>query len=403
MRAARKLGRCAAVMVVAIGIPLGAQATTLSGRASTVVEWWDTPQEESALPFYQYLLLTGRDLGGTGVDFRGYGRYGNDLANETDAESRLYYAYLEKKGLAGRIDVKGGRQFISTAAATTLADAVDVKVRNLGPFAIELYGGGGVDQEGNFETGGLLWGGEVSATPVKGAEFGLSYYQEWNDSALEKELIGLDGRYDYKNIADLYAECQFNYLSNAVSYFLGGASYHGDDTWTARLEYLYSLPVFDSTSIYSVFAVSEYEELSAQGTWRLAPGLRLLAHYTREMYEEMADADVYELGVEKIRTDRFSGYAIGTVRDDRDGQDLWGVKLRAAWRTTPKLTLGAGFHYDVFERDADDDDDTTSKRYWIDGRFAITSRIDCEVKAERIESDLYDYYNRGRVRVNVRF
>jgi hypothetical protein len=368
-----------------------------------VLEWWDNSEEDTAVPFYQYLLLNGRDLGVTGLNFHGYGRYANDLANEADVASRLYYAYLEKKNLANLVDLKGGRQFIATSAATTLTDALDVKVHDIGFFSFELYGGTEVKRHESYETGGLLWGAEVAANPTEGADLALSYFQQWRHGELLRELIGLDGRYDYRSLADLYGEVQFNYLANSVSYALAGGSLHADPNWSLRAEYLYSLPVFDSTSIYSVFAVSEYEELSGEAVVRLAPGLRLLARYAREMYEEFEDADVYELGVEKIRTARWSGYIFGTLRDDHDGQDLKGIKASASLQVLEKLSVGAGAHFDVLERDDAEDDDTTAKRYWIDGRYAFTNRIGCELKVERVESALWDYYNRGRVRVNVRF
>src|SRR5512145_1554048 len=118
MKAAKGIVGCAVLAALLFCGPPGARAASLSGRASTVVEWWDNSEEDTAVPFYQYLLLNGRDLGVAGLDFHGYGRYANDLANEADVASRLYYAYLEKKGVAGLVDLKGGRQFIATSAAT---------------------------------------------------------------------------------------------------------------------------------------------------------------------------------------------------------------------------------------------------------------------------------------------
>ena len=41
-------------------------ATTVSGRASTVMEWFDAPNGETAVPAYQYLMLNARDIGGKG-------------------------------------------------------------------------------------------------------------------------------------------------------------------------------------------------------------------------------------------------------------------------------------------------------------------------------------------------
>jgi len=63
----------------------------------------------------------------------------------------------------------------------------------------------------------------------------------------------------------------------------------------------------------------------------------------------------------------------------------------------------------VYERsinyfdDDSDTDDTTSKRYWADMTVYFNKQINLQAKVERIESDLWDYYNRGRVRLNILF
>ena len=51
----------------------------------------------------------------------------------------------------------------------------------------------------------------------------------------------------------------------------------------------------------------------------------------------------------------------------------------------------------------DDSDDTTSARYWADVTGYITKKINVQAKIERVDSDLWDYYNRGRVRLNISF
>jgi len=202
----------------------------------------------------------------------------------------------------------------------------------------------------------------------------------------------------------IYSETQFDYLSNCVSYFTFGAQYHKDSRWTLRAEYLYSLPVFSATSIYSVFAASEYEEAMLEYTYQLDVGLRAFGRYTREMYEDYSDANVYELGLEKIRTNRCAGYITGVYRDDEDGQDLRGFKVYGSYLLTSMFQAGLGVNLDVLERRLDDDaDETTAKRYWADLTAYITKKVNVEAKVERVESDLYDYYNRGRVRLNILF
>ena len=214
----------------------------------------------------------------------------------------------------------------------------------------------------------------------------------------------MDAEYQYRNQLNLYSELQYNYLIESVSYFLGGAKYHKSSDWSLRTEYLYSLPVFSSTSIYSVFAADQYEELMGEVRYRLAPGLLSFVRFQYEMYEEVANATVYEAGIEKIRTTNFAGYLSGVFRDDEDGQDLRGIKVHGSYLFRKVLRCGLGANVDVLERRLDEnDDETTSTRYWLDLAYAFTRRVSLRVKAERVSSDLWDDYYRGRIRLNTSF
>ncbi len=51
----------------------------------------------------------------------------------------------------------------------------------------------------------------------------------------------------------------------------------------------------------------------------------------------------------------------------------------------------------------EDDDETTNSRIWVDGTVTINRKINVQAKVERVESDLWDEYYRGRVRLNIRF
>ncbi|MDT8335440.1 MAG: hypothetical protein RQ753_07060, partial [Desulfurivibrionaceae bacterium] len=317
----------AALFLVAAGSPEPAAAKTpdLSGRSSTVFEWYSVAGGDKVTPFYQYLLLNGRDLDGAGLDFKGYGRLAESFDSDVDVDSRLYYAYLEKKRLAnGNLDVKLGRQFMATTAGASVMDGLLLKLKGPNSTRFSLYGGGDVSYYKGYNAKDLIFGAEVRGKLPGELNLGFSYLQKREDSDITHELFGLDGDYDYRNILNLYSELQFNYIVESVSYFLAGANYHRSSDWSLRTEYLYSLPVFSSTSIYSVFAVSEYEELMGELRYRLDTGLYGFARYQYEMYDETANARVFEAGIEKIRTDSFSGYLSGVLRDDKDGQDLKG-------------------------------------------------------------------------------
>lgn len=404
MKIGQRISLCLAMALLALG-PVGTVwGATVSGRASTVLEWRDDPQGDAALPGYQYLQLNIGDIAGKGVDFKGYGRLADDFNNELDIDSRLYYAYLEKKGLLPNLDAKLGRQFIATTAGASIMDGLYLNYSNLGPLKLSLFGGGDVAYYSGYNAEDVIAGGKVSGQFFDSLDLGLSYIQKWNDGDLSHELIGFDAAYDVKDLINLYSETQYSWLTDEVTYFLAGANYYRNPKWSLRTEYLYSLPVFSATSIYSVFSVAEYQELMAELNYSISPGLRAFGRYSREMYEDFADANVFEAGLEKIRTARCAGYLSGVWRDDGDGQDLKGFKVYGSYLLNQSLQAGAGAHLDVLERRLDDtNDETSSSRLWVDLTAYLTKTVNVEAKAERVESDLWDEYYQGRIRLNVLF
>lgn len=391
-----------AVCLTGICLADSAQALSVSGRSSTEIEWFDDADGNTAVPAYEYLQLTLKDIDGAGLNFRGYGRIGEDLANEVTVDSRLYYAYLEKRELLPNLDVKLGRQFISTTAGASLMDGLTLQAKKLGPFSLTLFGGGDVSYYAGYNAKDLIDGAELTGR-FNDLRVGVSYLQRWEDSDLTNELIGLNVDYDYLDTISLFGDAQFNYLNNSVSYFNGGFDYHRNPAWSLRMEYLYSLPVFSSTSIYSVFAVDEYQEVATELDFHHGNGIRSFAKHTREIYDDQADADVVEAGVEKIRTDRFSGYLAGIYRSDRDGQNLRGVKAHGSWLFNRYLQAGVGADLNVLERRIEENDESTSSRVWVDATATVNKKINIEAKVERAESDLWDEYYRGRVRLNILF
>jgi hypothetical protein len=382
-----------------------ARAADLSGTSSTVFEWYKAGNDDTVTPVYQYLQLNARDLGVKGLNFRGYGRLAESFDDDIDVDSRLYYGYFEKTGIAdGKLDLKLGRQFMVTTAGASVMDGLLVKLNGPGPARISLYGGGDVTYYKGYDAKDLIFGTEVRGRFWQDLNLGFSYLLKFEESEITHELFGLDLDYDYRNMLNLYSELQYNYHVETVSYFQAGANYHRSSAWSLRAEYLYSEPVFSSTSIYSVFAADDYEELLGELRYRLQTGLYGFVRYQHEMYEEGDAARVAEAGIEKIRTDRFSGYLSGVYRDDKDGQDLKGVKAHAAYMFQKQLQLGIGANHDVFERRLDEDqDETTSSRYWLDMTYAFTGNVSLLVKAERVSSEHWDDYYRGRIRLNTRF
>jgi len=386
-------------------------AASVTGRASTVLEWYDDPQGDTAIPAFQYLQLRVKDIADSGYNFKFYGRVAEDFNNEVDVESRLYYAYLENKEVLNNLGFRLGRQFISTTAGATIMDGLSLNYSFLENYKARVFVGGDVQYYEDYDIDDLIDGFELSGKFFDDKlEAEVSFLQKWDDALLAKELLGFNADLDLSKNLWLYNELQWDTISERLSYSLIGGKYRFQKPFTLRLEYLYSLPVFSSTSIYSVFAVEEYEEVLAELTYRLSRDLKLFGRYTLEIYEEFSNANVFELGIEKMRSNKHYGYLVATFRDDDDGQNLYGFKAYANYQFLPDLRAGIGANIDVLEReiayfntDSSDQSETTSTRIWVDTKYVFNKKINLKAKYEYIESDLWDYYNRGTIRLNVLF
>lgn len=377
--------------------------TSYSGRLSTVLEWYDDEKGDLALPIYQYGLLNFRNLTDQGLKFKMYGRLAKDINDRIDRDSQLYYFYLEQKNIANHLDIKLGRQFITSAAGASHMDGLSLKIRDLGPISVKLFGGGDVKFEDEYDEDDIIGGISVSGKFFERFYLSAGYIQKWDEQALTKELIGFDAEYEIRHLLKIYNDTQYNILNESFSYVLAGAKYYPDENWNIKMEYLYSLPVFESTSIYSVFAVEEYEELMGEFSYKFKPGLRGFIQYRHEFYDEFTDANVVEIGFEQSRVKRFYGYVIGTYRNDPDADSLRGIKVYGSYLFHRYCQTGVGMNVDVLERSLDDDDDTTSNRVWIDVTSYINKTFNLSVKIERSESVLYDEYFSGRVKFDVNF
>lgn len=393
-----------------MGVALS-NAASMTGRASTALEWYDNPDGDTAIPVFQYLQLRVKDLAAEGYELKLYGRVAEDLNSKVDIESRLYYAYLENKQIFSKVGFRLGRQFISTTAGSSMMDGLTLDYSYNKNFKARVFVGTDVKYYEGYDIDDIIDGIELSGKFLNGdlaAEF--SYVQKWDDGLLAKDLLGFNADYDINKNLWLYNELQWDVLSERFSYVLLGGKYRFDSPLTLRTEYLYSLPVFSSTSIYSVFAVEEYEELMAELTYKISRDLQVFTRYTREIYQEFDDANIFEIGLEKLRTGKFSGYVVGTFRDDNDGQNLYGVKTYGSYQILPELRTGLGVNVDVLERniayfntDDSDQSETTSTRIWVDAKYDVNKKTNLNAKYEYIESDLWDYYNRGTIRLNVLF
>ncbi len=380
--------------------PPAQAAYDLAGEMRAVVESYDDPASgEAAVPFYSYLRLDLRETG-EGADDRYvlYGRIATDLADQISPASRLYYAYWERRGVWKGADLRVGRQLVNTVAGSPVLDGALLKAQ-LGGFTTRLFGGRQVAFD-EAQAEALTWGAAVSR-PFGSADLSLSYLQKWEEGDLLREFVGGSASLPVFWHGTAYGEFQYDLLSQVWGWYLAGLRVAPTDRLTLRAEYLGTTPVFDSTDIYSVFAVEDYQEASLKADFRLTREWVLFGGYTREFYEEFADNDVLEAGVELRRPSALHGYLAAVVRTG--DEELTGVKASVGGNIGWGISADAGVEVDVYTRTGADDEDTSASRYWVEGRKGLASDVTLSGRLERIESVVYDYYNRGRLSLAYRF
>ncbi len=391
------------VLLVLLFPPASQADWSTRGSTTTVLESYDNPVNgEAALPAYQYFRLDMRDGTGDGSQgFRLYGRIAGDLNDEVDAESRLYYAYYQKKGFWAGADLRVGRQWINTIAGSPILDGIRIDTGKRDLFRLAVFGGGYVTMEGDG-TDDYLWGFSVKEDLWSGTDLSASYIQKWIDSDLATEIVGVAGRTKVAKRGSVYGEFQYDMLSRLYSYYLAGIRLVPGDKFTFKSEYFGYTPVFDSTSIYSVFAVDQYKEISLSADYRLDRTWTIFGSYTREMYESFDDSNVVEAGLELRKKGGYGGYVVAIFRSGEE--DLRGIKVDYRMPVLYDIKMDIGAEYNVYNRINDDnDDDTSAKRYWLEGIKNLNDDLTLRAKFERVESVVYDYYNRGRVSLQYRF
>jgi hypothetical protein len=330
----------------------------------------------------------------------GYGRLWKDLGSpdvrNSDFDGRLYYLYLDY-ALTPEISTRIGRQFTNFTAGTSLMDGVRLDVSNIGPLGITVAGGRDIiytlDSESNRD-GNYFVGIDVHLQGVRNTQLGVSYARKYNENDLAREELGMNFRYFYK-IASPYLELKYDVISEVFDEATVGVEVFPTNNLTVKGEFYHSYPTFDTTSIYSVFAVDKYREYIVSAEYRLSSPVTLVASYVRQTYEEDSNADVFRVGARLSPVEKL---AVGASVDYRHGYggNIWGFELTGDYRLNERIAVAAGVQYDSYKR-PELDGTNDAQRYWLGGRWIATKHISVTARIEEDVNENFDHRTLGRV------
>lgn len=392
------------LLVLCIGIP-AAQAASLNGRASSQALWFADEFDEDHFDLAQYLRFSVRNLDAANtIRINGYGRAWGDIQQGGGAEGRLYYLYLDKKEILRRTDVRLGRQFFFVGAGSAIADGARIDTRPYGPLAITVVGGRHVlfNTTGESTKGGDIAAAiQVGLTNIPQGSLDLSYYLAYDESDLAREMYGLTANKRFGEYGELYTQIRMDVLSEVFSQVQAGARSAWFPKLTLNAEFFRSIPVFDASSIYVVFAVERFQEILLRADYDLTPRVTLNGEYRNESFSGGDTANVGEAGVRYRPRDGTSLYGAGIWRVGTGG-NLYGFELSGDTAIRPNLVVAAGVQHDSFKRELVNDYDTAT-RFYVGCEARVRKNITVSARIEDTISDRFDKDIRARLALNYDF
>lgn len=385
-----------------------AWSAELHGRSSTQYLWFtDYFTGNRQAEFGQYLSLSATKIDADGkLSFSGYGRLTQDVQNGQGLNGRLFYLYGDYNNLYDKVDVRLGRQFVNYAAGSALVDGGKIDLKNVGPVAFSIMGGRNVifNLDGEASTSkDYVWGIAANLVGYKNTDAELSYFMKLDEAGIARDQIGASFKQYLFNSLKLYTNARLDMTSERFSDGLIGVKYYPNADLVLTGEWYLSNPIFDNSSIYSVFEVGRYQEAVFRADYTFNDKISINAGYTRQIYGEGDDAtaDVYAIGtsirpIEKVLVSLNYDYQQGY------GGKLNGGALEVSYEPIKPLELAGGIHYDMYERDRATGRET-ARKYWLGSKYKINKAMTASIRVEDNVNQQYKNDWAGRAAFNFDF
>src|SRR5208283_2758814 len=321
--------------------PAIANTNPLKFSSSTQFLWGDDLLGNSQSIIAQYLRLSYTPEAGN-LSVTGYGRVWQDFNNgpirDNNFLGRLYYLYLDYTPVQD-IALRLGRQYMTFTAQTSLMDGARVDIHNIGPLGVTVAGGRTVVYSLDSEysaSGNIFWGVDLHLEKIRTLQLGVSYAMVYDEYDRAREELGLNFRWTSRYVSP-YAEIKYDYFSKTMDQGTVGVNVFPLSNVLVKAEFYQSYPTFDTTSIYSVFAVDQYREYTIQADYSLdAAPVTVYAAYAKQTYEDSDNADRFTVGAKVFPLKNLNVNASIDYRDGYGG-NLWGFEVTADYHIKSKL------------------------------------------------------------------
>ena len=385
---------------------IAAGAASFSLKSSSQFLWGDNWLGESEPVVAEYLKL--KYDGESKMRFTGYGRaskaFGAGNMHDTSTNGRLYYGYLDYWGL-DLLSLRMGRQFAAYSAGGMILDGLTADFRNLSQYAGMAFSAGGDVQmpvNSDYSTDRRM----AVAVSIYLKDAGLtdadiSYLRKYDEKNVARETVGVNVSSSFTS-AKPYVRAAYNNLTESFDTLIAGLDIYPTARLAIRGEYYQAYPTFDSTSIYSVFAVDRYSEYLLKAAYDVTARLSGFAAYKRQSYEENDTADVVSLGGMYHPSD---GVWMNASLDNRQGRGgrLWGAEVYGDYGISADFNLSAGVQRDMYQRVETVNTWANASRYWLGIKYRIKEDSQLTLRAEENTNENFSHRFVGRAAFDITF
>jgi len=375
-------------------------------KSSSQFLWGDNQLGDSEPIVAEYLRISS-DRDEKGFKVTGYGRATKDLGgNDTgDTEfrddgtlGRLYYLYADYSPVENA-GLRVGRHYVNYTADSSVIDGLSLELNNIGNrIGISAAAGSDVsfNLDKDYSTDQFIFTAiDIHLENTGPHQLGVSYAKKYDGKAVAMENIGFNAMTTYKSLSP-YVKVVYAYLVDTIEELQIGADLFYNTNFTLKGEYYQSYPSFESTSIYSVFAVDRYSEYLLQADYFFDAPFVLSTTYTRQMYGEDENTDVYTVG---LVTTYFKKLKLNCSTDLRLGYGgrLWGLEAYGDYRIKNNFIISAGVQNDEYDRIEAELTEKSAQRFWVGVRYAAMEKLSINARVENNTNQNFSQRSLGRL------
>ncbi|UCF88101.1 MAG: hypothetical protein JSV70_06675 [bacterium] len=383
-----------------LSLPLQAAGAGFSVTSVTSATSWDEEDGTENGSASQYLQFHSRGtLGGFRLDMEGYGRF-TDLEEEIEPgdedPNRLYVLAVRLSGRDDRNTLVLGRQFVTALVGPEMIDGLSVEA-GAGKATFSARWGYRSDVAGDSKDDTVLGLG-FDYNIKEGMHFSLDYGRTYDDRILS-ELLATEWVYSWYRFTKAYINFNWDLMSKTLHESLVGTRFYFSDRFSAVFELAHNVQIFESDSIYSVFAVDAAHTRSLTLLFTPSTDTRYAWDYVTESYQGGGGGKRYVIsghwspGRSRITT--------SLLQHTGTGGDLVEVSASASTRLFKNFYGGLGG--DVSTTETPGDSSVKSSLTYLSGELKLGPKTSLDLRLERCDDELMDATRSARLSLKAEF